>query len=347
MSGGIKRRNLDNSLIQWIMNEAGLGPGIGEIKYVAPATSGTSQYRTQLETMGVESGDIYTLPSLAYAAMEANRSDVMLLSPGSYTETAKLSLSKARTHLLGTGNPGWRQGGGIFIRTETVGVDATVDIAAAGISMGGFTVSQEGADAANLTPLRISSTHFSAKKLDLWGFLVSDVAGIEAASCLEFAAGASYGWGSTFEDCSIGTTSGSTRTATGATTNGVIYFAVVNQSGSPAAYSEFHRCRILSRAQSTGTTMVKVNSTFGIDRQVVFDDCLFHNFWLNKTNTLTGCFYFDNVTGGSGQIILKGANALVGVDEWVTQDSGHVVASMPITGTGGGIVIEATGVAGA
>ena len=119
MSGGIKKRNLDNSLIQWIMNYAGLGPGIGDIRYVAPAHSATSLYRQQLEELGVDSEDIYTLPSLAYAAVSANRNDVILLCPGTYTETATITWAKAQTHMIGIGNPTWRQGGKIRVQTVT------------------------------------------------------------------------------------------------------------------------------------------------------------------------------------------------------------------------------------
>ena len=68
MSGGIKKRNLDPALVQWIMTQTGLGVGIGEIHWVAPATSATSQYRAQLQNMGVEIGNkIHTTIDAAMA----------------------------------------------------------------------------------------------------------------------------------------------------------------------------------------------------------------------------------------------------------------------------------------
>ena len=343
---GIRLNGIEADLRQFIQTSAGFA-GIGDMVYVAPATSATSQYRSWLESQGISSGKIFTLPSLAYAAVKANRNDIVLVLPGTYTETAMLTWAKARTHMMAIGSPGWRQGGGTQITTTTAGVAATIDVTAAGVFFGGgLNISNNGANSGNLTALRISSTHFTGRQLDLWGFLNSQVASVEAASCLEFADGASYGWGCTFEDCSIGTGSGAVRTANGATTNGVIIFAVDSQSGSPSAYAEFTKCRILSRAENTATAMVKiVDGRWGVDRFVKFEDCFFHNFWLNKVNTLAQCFYFDNVTGGSGAIALKDCMAM-GIDEWVAQDSGHVMANMPITGVGGGLSREPTGTVG-
>jgi len=342
----IKKRNLDPSLIQWIMTQTGLGPGVGEIFYVAADSSATSQYRTQLESMGVDSGSIYTLPSLAYAATVPYRNDVILITPGTYTETEKITWANAQTHMIGIGNPTWRQGGKIRIQTTTEDVDAVIDVTGTGVHFQGFNITQNGAFAANVTALRLSSTYFSASQLDLRGHLQSAVAGIEGASSLEFAHGSSLGFGSTFKDCNFGTGSGATRTASGATTNGVIYFATASQNGSPAAYTEFHNCRVLSRAETAATSMVKfVTGSFSTDRYVLWNDCLFYNFWMNKNGTLESCFYFDSTTAGSPyQILTK--STLVGVDEWVDQDSGHVLSDMPVTGTGGGLTREAVGTVG-
>ncbi len=101
MSGGIKRRNLDNSLIQWIMAESGFGPGIGQIQYVAPATSSTSQFRAQLEAMGVDSGDISTSIATALSKTADYRNDVILIAPGTYVES--LTDDLINRILLGTG----------------------------------------------------------------------------------------------------------------------------------------------------------------------------------------------------------------------------------------------------
>ena len=340
----IKRRNLDPSLVQWIMAETGLGPGIGQLHYVAPAASETSLFSTQLGDMGVQVVD--ALPSTAYGRAEAYRNDVVLVCPGTYTEAATLSWAKANTHLLGIGNPTWRQGGKVRIQTTVEAAVSTVDVTASGVFFGGLNITQNGAFAACLTGLRLSSTYFSAAKLDIRGFLNSEVAAIEAASCLEFADGSSYGFGSTFVNCNIGTMSGPARTATGAACNGVIHFAKNTQDGSPGAYTEFHNCRVLSRCEAAGGAMIKVlDARWGMDRLVYFKDCLVANYWLNYTDNLDGAIYLDTTTGGSGKMLLSNCD-LAGVDQWQTQDSGNVLATMPIVGVGGGIEREPTAATG-
>ena len=334
----IKKRNLDPSLIQWVMSQTGLGPGIGELQYVAPASSATSQYRTQLQSMGVN--EVHLLPSAAEAKMVAYRNDVMLVAPGTYTEAATLTWGKSQTHLLGIGNPTWRQGGKTRIQTTVEAATATIDVTASGVFFGGLNISQNGAFAACVTGLRLSSTYFSARKLDIRGFLQSAVAAVEGASCLEFAHGSSYGFGSTFEDCNIGTMSGANRTATGAACNGVIYFATSSQNGSPGAYVEFHNSRILSRCEDAGGAMVKVlAATWGMDRLVWWNNCLFANYWENYADNLDGAFYFDATDHASGKMLLTNCH-LAGIDQWQTQDCADLYATMPIVGLGGGIERE-------
>lgn len=99
----IKKRNLDNSLIQWIMTVTGLGPGVGEIHYVAPAQSSTSQFRTQLQTMGVErTQPIYSTVQAAITAKVDYRNDVILVMPGTYAETVVDAIYQ-NAHLIGLG----------------------------------------------------------------------------------------------------------------------------------------------------------------------------------------------------------------------------------------------------
>ncbi len=341
----IRKRNLDPSLVQWIMTQTGLGPGIGEFHWVAPASSATSQYRTQLQRWGVEQNyKIHTKPSLAYDAAVAYRNDVVLVLPGTYTETETLSWAKANTHMLGVGNPSWRHLGAIQITSTVEAATATVDVTAAHVFFGGLSIKQNGAYSACVTALRLSSTYFRGKELDVMGHLNSEVAGVEGASSLEFADGTSYGFGSTFDDCAFGTGSGANRTASSTTTNGVINFAVDSQSGSPAGYTEFHNCRILSRAQSTGTAMIRfADARWGADRYVWWDHCLFFNFW--NADELLGCFYFKaGARGGNRQILT--ACTLRGADQWETQNTYNVFMSMPITAAGGGLTLEASGTAG-
>ena len=81
----IKKRNLDPSLIQWIMATSGFGPMVGDIRYVAPDVSSTSQFRSQLYDMGVD--EVETVIETALDSSVGYRNDVILVAPGTYAET--------------------------------------------------------------------------------------------------------------------------------------------------------------------------------------------------------------------------------------------------------------------
>lgn len=349
----IKKRNLDPSLIQWIMTQTGLGPGIGNIEYVAVEESSTSRFGTQLGAMGITNGNISALPSLALDKTTSYRNDIVLVTPGNYVETASLDWDKPYTHMQGIGNANWRHvsdGGGIEINTVTTGIAALVDITAAHCYMGGFQVSNDGADAGNLTPFRVKSQFFTGKQLSLWGHSVSEQAAVEAASSLTIGAGTgseAYGNGCSFIDCSIGRAGGKTRTATVPTPSGVIYFSTSTQSGNTACAMEFVGCRIIGRAQTAAIPMVKMENAYSCDRYVMFKDTMFYNFWLNKLDNLDYAFWWDHETAsGSGTVVLDNCSAF-GIDKWHNQSYNHVFASMPITGTGGGVGLQAVGAGGA
>lgn len=310
----IKKRNLDSTLIQWIMVQSGsLGAGVGEIQYVAPAASATSEYSTYLADQGITTGNLHALPSIALESCKANRNDVVLVEPGTYSETETLSWDKAQTHMIGIGNPTWRQGGKVRVQTVTSGVGATIDVTASGVFFGGFNITNNHSTTTNLTALRISATYFGARNMDLRGQLAANqISGINTSS-LEFAAGSSYGFGSTFTDCNFGTASQPTRTGK----NGIIYFAPTTGSGSQSGYLRFIRCSIEGRAQTATIPMVLINQSPAIDRYVLFKDCFFYNFWDLKAGKLANVFDFTTADANlsNGLIILDKCTGY-GIEEW-------------------------------
>ena len=320
----------------WIMQETGMGPGVGDVHYLVDASS--AYYNWLRDDLRVETSKIHFTPQVGYDHLTANRNDVLCVFPATYGITSKLTWAKAQTHMLGVGNPTWRQGGKIRIQNTGVAEAATVDVTASGVFFGGLNITQSGANSACLTALRLSSTYFHAKKLDLRGHLASQVAAIEQASSLEFAAASSAGFGSTFEDCNIGTSSGSKRTAaSAAVSSGVVNFAVASQSGSPAGYAEFKRCRFLSWSEDADCNIIRLESVYASDRYLMFEDCWFYNFWTNKTDQLDVCFYGDFGTIGSPVIMLKGSTAGFGFDKWTASATSNLRADMPIVGTAGGL----------
>lgn len=334
----IKKYNLDPSLVQWIMTQTGLGPGFGDVRYLCKKN--TLYYSWLRDNMNVHPAKIHFDLPTAYNALTAARNDILLVLPGTYTLTSTLSWGKTMTHMFGIGNPLWRTGWKTLITNATTGVSATMDITAAGVSMGGLAIGQQGAFTSCLTALRITSTHFYGKQLEIFGHLASEVVDLITSSSLEFANGTLSGYGTTFEDCSIGVGGGDPRGAA----SGVINFKGISTG---AAYIEFHKCRILSRSDATTPYFVLAATPNSIDRYALFKDCLFDNFSAGQAFPLASAFYMTSASGGDSWFLLKDCMA-AGLTEWQTMDRANekVLANMPIVGTGGGLGLQPTGTLG-
>lgn len=101
----IKKRNLDPSLLNWIMGQTGLGPGIGDIFYLVPASSATAQFKNWVESLGIDSGHYSTSLTTIEDKMKDGRNDVLIVAPGSHAITAALTWDKSYTHIIGAGAP--------------------------------------------------------------------------------------------------------------------------------------------------------------------------------------------------------------------------------------------------
>ena len=76
--------------------------GAGRVIYVAPSSSA---YYTYWDGK-VPAGDLFTNLALAYAATTTGQNDVIILSPGTHTLTAMLTVSKDKVHFIGAGAGG-------------------------------------------------------------------------------------------------------------------------------------------------------------------------------------------------------------------------------------------------
>lgn len=98
----IKKRNLDPSLLQWIQSQAGIGPMLGNVKYLTPAASSSSQFRTTLQGLGVSDGDMFTTLVAAEAALTDYNHDVLVVAPGWFEEIATTTWDLYDSHILGS-----------------------------------------------------------------------------------------------------------------------------------------------------------------------------------------------------------------------------------------------------
>ncbi len=325
----IKLRNLDNSLVQWIMTVTGLGPGIGEIKYVAPATSSTSQYRTQLEGNGVSSGDIFTKLSLAEAAVEGYRNDVVLMSPGAFEETVEIAWDKNNTHIIGMGGPvQWTDYSepGVAIYTTTTGVADTIDVTGNFCQFHNVLISNAGADSTNVSAVNLDGYGCYFKSVVFQGNMSSQQ-GADADCASLIIDG--LGYSCLFEDCTIGDNQWANPSA-----GSQLYF-----SGTPSAppNGRFVRCLVQAGSETASFVLVAIGNvaTDGfMGRHWLFDDCHFTNFWATWADNLDYCF--RDAQTGTKNCMLRNCTSQ-GIDKWGgAGPASRFGANMPIVGLGGG-----------
>jgi len=328
----IKKRNLDPSLIQWIMTQTGLGPGVGELHWVAPAKSSTSQYRTQLQRWGVEQNyEIHTTIAKAEAEMVAYRNDVMMVMPGAYDETASLAWDKANSHILGLGGPnslGDHSEPNVCIYTDSTEVAEVLNLTGQNSLFINVNVENYGAHASNIAAVNLNAYGCYFENCRIAGNMTSEQNGAVAAGSLLFSAGGMY---PIFKNCQIGQDVWGTRTTAN---SGVI---VYNNSGRPNG-SDFINCRIVSVGDDIACAMVRIATSTSIGRGHRFDNCIFSQFasLAAGDKDLTRCFYTPS-TGVQKDIIHLHDCMGIGITEWQDDDDDVVWADMPITGLGGGL----------
>jgi hypothetical protein len=331
----IKKRNLDPSLIQWIMTQTGLGPGIGELKYVAPDTSSTSQFRTQLESMGVSSGDIFTLPSLAEAAMEGYRNDVMLVAPGAYDESSEIAWDKNWAHILGMGGPNtngdWSEPN-VVIYTDSVDNASVVTVTGNNCQFINTTFSNYGNNAACLTPFTLDSYGCYFANCAFQGNMTTNQNTTVAAASLYIAGGGMY---PVFDNCVIGQDVWGVRS--GANSGQLRFTGTVQPNG-----GVLRNCRIVSRSITATCAAVSLAANGAIGRGWVFDNCVFSNEYATPFTQLNNVFYDNDVAGQT--LVLKDCVAH-GYAEWQAGGAGvdrRIFSNMGVATAGGGLVIEPT-----
>ena len=329
----IKKRNLDPSLIQWIMTQTGLGPGIGELQYVAPATSTASQFRAQLQSMGVEQGNtIHTTPILAEASMVAGRNDIMLILPGTYTGTgaAPMTWDKDHTHMLGLCSPPKHEYGsnGVIIRTTSDdGVFAMTNTAKM-CQFQNVAFHQYGEDAACLTAFREAGYMNNFRGCHFFGHIRSDVADLTTSSSLEInCAVAGAGGADVFDKCVIGGSGGAKRTGA----NGSLLFT----GGAVGAGSDmqFLDTQFMNWMEDADPSAILIKANYGADRLMLFEGCTFYNFITNHGATGPAYVIRDNCTT-THDILLKRC-ARLGFDAW-TSDQTYCFSADSVGATDGG-----------
>ena len=340
----IKKRNLKPYVLNWLIQELGVGTMIGDIYYMAVAGS---QMETKLKANGIPDSEIFHSVVTAHAAMTANQNDVLLVTPGIYTETASCDWTKDHTHLVGLGGPNLHQRYGrpnTMIFCDTAAVDYTIhltgDFCQFHSCMIGNGHSTGSATADNLSALGLAGYGNYFKRMGFQGVGSATQAAAATCSSVEIMAGAGE---LTFEDCLIG---GNTYVTTrSSTTSGQL---LLTSTLAGVANGIFKNVLFLSRSAVAATSMVHRSTQAAYDRTWVFDRCHFDNFNPNWAANLTNVFSARDQSPQTSNITLKDCTAF-GYTYWMNSNTGagadlQIRTNSPAAAALGGICLDASGV---
>lgn len=327
----IKKRNLDPSLVAWIMHQTGLGPGIGSIYYTAKTD--TAFYQKLLDDGNIAEGNLFALPSKALNGATASRNDIIFVLPGAYDEDVEIAWSKANTHLVGLGGPNtggdWAEPN-VVIYTDATTVASVITVTGANCMFLNATVSNYGDATACLRAFTLDKYGCYFRNMAFQGVMTAGSDGEVEACSLGI-------WGDAFnpifDNCIIGQDVWDVRTAAG---SGMLNFG--DTGGRPSG-GWFRNCRFLSNSATAAVAMIRIKISASIGRSWLFDGCEFSN-WNEAGTKLTKVIY----QGGAAQktaIRLKNC-AAYGFSKWTDVGYGSIMSCNPVATVGGGLEIEPT-----
>jgi len=333
----IKKRNLDSSLIQWIMTVTGLGPGIGELVWVAPSVSSSSQFRSELETnLGIGT-KIYSTLTAGYAQLVNHRNDVMLVMPGAYDETASIDWAKDNTHLLGLGGPNTRSDyseKNVVVYTDTAAVDYTIHLTGDHCIFKNIGINNAGANAGNFSPLYVDGYGNWFENVGLIGNMTSQQLADDDCASLHIGTNAhNCKW----INCDIGEDCWGKRSAA--------YSGQISFIGSQPNGGLFRRCFVRSQSETATCAAVTVYKAAAgsthIGRGWLWDNVVFTNFDARTgTGTNVNEVFMLHDAAGAWPQLLHQCSAF-GYDRWTDESSNYnIVGTMPVADDGGGLGIN-------
>lgn len=279
----IKRRNLHESLENWIMAESGLGPGIGDVHYLCNSATGAPYL--WLKQRGVDSDHLHVTIAAAYAALTAGRNDVLVVMPGSHTVSSAFTWGKDYTHMIGAVAPAQVNTRARFT-TSTTCMTPMVTFSADGSVMKNVMWSQDGSHATTAAVnMYLSGARNYLENVTLRNLGADSIAGT-AMRNLVMAAGDGE---NLFEKCTIGA-----DTVDGASgTQAMIEFA----TGAQNARNIWRNCTVLGLGAALGT-FILASGNQCINSFQLFDRCLFFNNDVSGMDPMTQAFNIGAACGG-------------------------------------------------
>lgn len=294
--------NLSTELSSFVQAQAGgAAIGMGDVYFLAPATSSTSQFKRMLEANGVTASHYSSSVKDIYAAMSAGRNDTLIVMPGSNATTEALTWNKGFVNVIGTHSGAMNQRS--RISCSTAGVTPMVTISGEGGLCKNILFDQGGShETTNAVPVYVTGHR---PVFENCGFRNIGALAVVNAAHRSLKIGSAYDV--TFRRCQIGETSYDAVTAAS---------TVIEFAGTDSGKYLFYDCMILGAGSSSATFFTMGANVGGF---TLFDRCLFHNSTISDLDAMTQAFSISG-TGNDGVYLL---DCLVnGASAYETSDSG-------------------------
>jgi len=263
--------------------------------------------------------------STAYGLTTANQHDTVYYIAGSsgVNLSATLTWAKNYTHLIGIAAPTQTaQRARIFQLSTATGLSPLMNITATGCIFSNFYIFQGVDDATSLINVQVTGGRNYFENVHFAGGGHATQA-IDGGASLKLNAAEE----NTFVDCTIGVDT--VDAATGMM--GILFDGEAHRN-------EFYNCKVRMRAGNAGMGFVEVVDATGIDRDTIFDNCLFLN---NSATALTSGFVIPAGMGAPRKLLLKDCMVL-GTTKLDANDRGVLFGNMDaVTGADlSGVAVE-------
>jgi len=314
-----------------------LGVGAGQVYYTVTEKSATNYFYVQLTKNGIPGNRIFLTLAAAYAATTSGQNDVIVATPGTYTETATTTWANDNTHLVGVGGPQSRgnMGNSVCFNTTTITLASVVEVTGDNCCFYNVQLRNAGANAACLSALKVSDgENFYAEGCHFVGHAAATQVGT-ANTCSLWLYTASTGkpWGATFVNCKIGDAGERVRT------DGYPIY-ISGTAGGTAKYVTFDNCVIEGWCETAAKPSVYFAANYCIDRYILFKDCFFFNYWVNQADTQGEVI--GNACGTTFYCVLMGSTCNAGFTAWNTTGLAYIHACGPAAGATMGTAVAAT-----
>ena len=260
--------------------------------------------------------------AFGYCTSGNNDCVVVIGSGSAWSPTATLAWAKSYTHLIGAAVP--LPGMGNRCRIEATGasdITPVITVSGSGCLFSNLKIDNLHASANDSGSVLVSGSRNMFVDCEIWG-MGSATAGLRAGS-----------WSVSI----TGEENHFLRTTIGCDT--VVRAAANSELIVANARNSFKDCTFRSNCVTAGKFMVNINNASVDLRSIIFDDCLFYNYAVNQSASLTDAFTIAGAR--THDVILKGNNVLVGIDGWAN-NAATVEAAGPAPNAGYGVALKLT-----